>query len=90
MNRSPTDLREVINTSELAAEAGRNARTVRDWVARQLEKLPEAERPLFARRLEGTAGWLVSRHHPLIEQYIATEPTAGRPVTASQHDNQEE
>lgn len=73
MNKQLANLNEVLNITELARQAGREPKSVRDWVARNYERLAEQERPFFARRLDGNAGWLVNLHHPLIEHYISEQ-----------------
>ena len=70
MNEQLANLTEVLNITELAKRAGRAPKSVRDWVARQHNRLPENERRFFARRLDGNAGWLVNFRHPLVEHYI--------------------
>jgi hypothetical protein len=70
MKTQLANLSEVLNITELARQAGREPKSVRDWVARQHKRLPEQQRPYFARRLDGNAGWLVNLHHPLVEHYL--------------------
>ena len=70
MHKQLTNLAAVLNITELAERTGREPKSVRDWVARHHERLPEQQRPFFAHRLDGNAGWLVNRHHPPLEHYI--------------------
>lgn len=58
MNEQLANLSEVLNITELAERARREPKSVRD------------QRPFFARRLNGNAGWLVNLRHPLVEHYI--------------------
>ena len=73
MNGQLANLAEVLNITELAEQAGREPKSVRDWVARHHDQMPAEQRPYFARRLGGNAGWLVNRRHPLVEHYITNK-----------------
>ena len=70
MNEQLVNLSEVLNITELAERASREPKSVRDWVARHHNRLPDHQQPFFARRLNGNAGWLVNLRHPLVEHYI--------------------
>lgn len=93
MERSPQlDLEtEVIGVEELAALAQTSKQAVVGWIERRLRALGETDRRYFARKLNtGRSAWYVlSRRHPLVEQYITGTARSRRKHRTTQNSTQE-
>jgi hypothetical protein len=71
---------EVIGVEELATLAQTSRQAVLTWIERRLHDIAESERQYFARKFNSgrTAGYILARRHPLVEQYIAGSPKSRR------------
>jgi hypothetical protein len=63
---------EVIGVEELATLAQTSRQAVLTWIERRLHELGDSDRRYFARKVNAgrTAGYILARRHPLVEQYI--------------------